>query len=91
MSGINQIIFINYEKITICFYLCIWNAEFTTPDKAGSNKEITMEEDNVTYVVEYKEIACDYYRRVCTYRNGELESCTEWECGYRLDEIVVEG
>jgi len=79
------------KKLLFVFICAFGMLSFTTPDKAGSNKEITMEEDNVTYVVEYKEIACDYYRRVCTYRNGELESCTEWECGYRLDEIVVEG
>jgi len=63
---------------------------FTIPEKADAKEKITTEEDNLTYKVEYKQIACDYYRRVCTYRNGELQGCTEWECGYRLDEVVVE-
>lgn len=64
---------------------------FTIPEKANDKEQIATEIENLTYKVEYKEIACDFYRRVCTYRNGELVSCTPWECGYRLDEITIEG
>jgi hypothetical protein len=27
--------------------------------------------------------------RVCTYVNGVLSSCTDWTCGYCLEEVII--
>lgn len=62
---------------------------FSLPEYSNVEEEILTESENFTYEVEYKEIACDFYTRVCTYRNGELVSCTPWECGFRLDPVII--
>jgi len=61
---------------------------FTSSSISGIEKSLLTEENNQTEIIE-KDSFCDYFIRTCTYRNGELIGCTDWECGFRTDKIVI--
>ena len=80
------LIFYIMKKVIFLFVLAFGLMSFTSNSEAEKN----LNAENLTKIeVVESSSTFDYYRRVCTYRNGVRISCTPWELVIELDEVVI--